>query len=416
MNRDLLVYVDLGGKPVRCGTLFARSAPRESATFEYDEGWRARAGAFALDPELPLTAGQFHTARPLFRVFSDPAPDRWGQTLLRRAERARAKREGRTPRTLAPIDFLVLVHDETRLGALRFRDANQSEAAPFLSSAAKPVPPLLDLPRLLHATSRIVAESETEDDLALVLAPGTSLGGARPKASVRGKDGELLIAKFPRKDDDWPVTRWEAVALSLARAAAIRVPEFRLEMVAKRPVLMTQRFDRRGKIRIPFMSAITAVSAGDDEARSYLDIVDALRRGGSQVVADLAELWRRLVFNVLVSNTDDHLRNHGFLHDGIGWRLSPAYDLNPMPADVRPRIHALALNETDRTASFEVALEMAPRFGLKHAGARAVARDVATSVRTWRAEGAKLGLTRKDLDRMASAFEHADAAAAAGSR
>jgi serine/threonine-protein kinase HipA len=408
-----MVYVDVDGQPVRCGTLFTRSIPRESATFEYDDGWRTRPGAFALDPELPLTAGAFHSARALFRAFTDPAPDRWGQTLLRRAERARAKREGRAPRTLSQVDFLVLVQDETRLGALRFRDASEGERSPFLSSATKPVPPLLELPRLLQATSRIVAESETDDDLALVLAPGTSLGGARPKASVRGKEGELLIAKFPRRDDDWPMTRWEATTLSLARAAAIRVPEFRLETVAQKPVIMLQRFDRRAHVRIPFMSAMTALSAGDDEPRSYLDIVDALRQGGSQVTADLVELWRRLVFNVLVSNTDDHLRNHGFLHDGIGWRLAPAYDLNPMPTDVRPRIHVLALNESDHTGSLEVALEVAPRFGIPHAHARAIAREVAAAVRPWRAKGAKLGLTRKDLERMESAFEHADLVTAA---
>lgn len=412
MNRELTVYVDLDGIPLRCGRLWTRGAPRVSASFEYDAAYRAHPHAFALDPEIPLGAGQFHTARALFRAFTDPAPDRWGQTLLRRAERLRANRERRAPRTLSQVDFLILVDDETRLGALRFRDAQAGPDAPFLSSVGKPVPPLIELARLLSATNRIVAGDETDDDLALVLAPGTSLGGARPKASVRGKDGALLIAKFPRKDDEWPITRWEATTLTLARTAGIRAPEIRLDSVARKPVLLLTRFDRRGTARIPFMSAMTALSADDNEARSYLDIADALRREGSEVTTDLRELWRRLVFNVLVSNTDDHLRNHGFLHDGVGWRLAPAYDLNPMPTDVRPRVHALALDEADATASMETAFNVAPRFGITAADARRIARDVGAAVRRWRAVGGTFGLKRRDLDRMESAFEHRDVAMA----
>jgi serine/threonine-protein kinase HipA len=414
VNRELAVHVDLDGHPVRCGRLWTRSAPRESASFAYDATFLAHPRAFALDPELPLGAGQFHTGRALFRALADPAPDRWGQTLLRRAERARSRREGRAPRTLTAVDFLTLVHDETRLGALRFQDEREGDDAPFLSSDGKPVLPLLALARLLSATNRIVADEETDEDLALVLAPGTSLGGARPKASVRDTNGALLVAKFPRKDDEWPITRWEATALTLARAAGIVVPTFRLELVAKKPVVMLVRFDRRGPARIPFMSAMTALSADDNQPRSYLEIVDALRRGGSEVTTDLRELRRRLAFNVLVSNTDDHLRNHGFLHDGVGWRLAPAYDLNPMPTDVRPRVHALALDEADATASMETAFEVAPRFGIALADSRMIAREVGSVVRTWRAVGGRFGLKAKDLDRMESAFEHRDLALASG--
>jgi serine/threonine-protein kinase HipA len=408
LSRDLLVYVDLGGRTVSCGRLWTRAAARQSASFEYDAGWLGDRNAFALDPELPLGPGRFHTAEALFRAFTDPSPDRWGQTLLRRAERARARKEGRPPRTLTPVDFLTLVADETRLGALRFRDARDGHEAPFLSSAGKPVPPLLLLRRLLSATNRIVANEETDDDLALVLAPGTSLGGARPKASVRGLHGELLIAKFPRKDDDWPVTRWEATVLSLAEAAGIRVPVFRLEQVLRKPVLLLERFDRERQTRVPFMSAMTALSANDRQSRSYLDIVDALRRDGSRVTSDVRQLWRRLVFNVLVSNTDDHLRNHGFLRDAEGWHLAPAYDMNPMPADVRPRIHSLAIDESDTTASFETAFEVSPRFGIARSDARTIAREVARVVRTWRTAGAQFGLKSKELERMESAFEHED--------
>jgi serine/threonine-protein kinase HipA len=408
LNRDLLAYVDLDGRTVFCGRLWTRGTPRESASFEYDAGWLEERNAFALDPELPFGPGRFHTAEALFRAFTDPSPDRWGQTLLRRAERARARSEGRRARTLTAVDFLTLVADETRLGALRLRDARDGHEAPFLSSAAKPVPPLVLLRRLLSATNRIVANEETDDDLALVLAPGTSLGGARPKASVRGPHGELLIAKFPRKDDDWPVTRWEATVLSLAEAAGILVPRFRLELVLKKPVLLLHRFDREGRTRVPFMSAMTALSANDHESRSYLDIIDALRREGSRVTSDVRELWRRLVFNVLVSNTDDHLRNHGFLRDAEGWHLAPAYDMNPTPADVRPRIHSLAIDESEATASLETAFEVSPRFGITRSDARTIAREVGRVVRTWRTVGAEFGLKPKELERMESAFEHED--------
>lgn len=407
MDREQLVFVDVGRETALCGRLWARAMPRESATFEYDGGWRARRGAFALDPELPLGPGRFHCARPLFRAFTDPAPDRWGQNLLRRAERARARAERRAPRTLTPVDFLVLVSDETRLGALRFKDARAADG-PFLSSGGRPVPPLVELPRLLAATTRVVADAETDDDLRLLLAPGSSLGGARPKASVRGVRGELLIAKFPRHDDEWPVTRWEAATLALAASAGIQTPAVRLELVAKRPVLLLERFDRRGIERVPFVSAMTALSADDGDTRSYLEIVAALRQIGSQVASDLRELWRRLVFNILVSNTDDHLRNHGFLHDGVGFRLAPAYDLNPIPTDVRPRVHALALDETDPAAPLEAVLSSAASFGLTLAQARTLTREVATAVGRWRKVGAKHGLTKRELDRMESAFEHED--------
>jgi serine/threonine-protein kinase HipA len=407
MERELVVHIELAGKPVLIGHLWARArGQKESASFEYDPSWLARRDAFSLDPELPLARGQFHTSRALFNVFTDPAPDRWGQTLLRRNERARARIEKRQLRTLLAIDFLTLVDDETRLGALRFTNVDGHE---YLSSTGKRVPPVLELPRLLSATTRIVEQKETDEDLQLVLAPGTSLGGARPKASVRDKDGHLLIAKFPRKDDEWPLTRWEAATLLLAAKARINVPAWRIANVLKRPVLMLRRFDRRGAERVHFMSAMTAIASNDNETRSYLDIVDALRREGSEVDLDLRQLWRRVVFNILVSNTDDHLRNHGFLRDGKGWRLAPAYDLNPMPVDVRPRVHALAIDETETAASLETALGVAAAFGIsKSKDARAIAREIGTVVSKWRSAATECGIVRREIERMESAFEHDD--------
>ena len=407
---ELLVYVDRGA-PALCGRLATRAtgAGRAGASFEYDAGWLERADRFALDPELPLGRGRFDTRAALFRCFTDPAPDRWGQTLLRRGERMAAEREGRAPVALGPVDFLVRVDDEPRLGALRFKT---TEGGPFLAAHGdeqgiprQRVPPLVALAKLLGATARVVDDKPTEADLALVLAPGTSLGGARPKASVRDPEGNLLVAKFPRKDDDHPVTRWEATMLALAVAAGIDVAPFRIAMIAKKPVLLGERFDRVEKRRVPFVSAMTALGAEDAETHSYLELAEAIRREGSRPTADLRELFRRVLFNILTSNTDDHLRNHGFLHDGAGWRLAPAYDLNPVPRHVRPRIHALAIDDVDPSGGVEVAFSVAPAFGVSDGDARQIAREVATAVKTWATAAKKLGITAKQLGFMESAFD-----------
>ncbi len=203
---------------------------------------------------------------------------------MRRNERRRARAESRQPRTLLAVDFLILVDDETRLGALRFKDAGRGN---FVTSTSKRVPPVVDLPRLLSATNRIIDDKETDEDLQLILAPGTSLGGVRPKASVRDKDGHLLIAKFPREDDEWPVTRWEATTMALAEAAGVEVSPCRLQLVLKKPVLMARRFDRWEGHLIPYLSALTPLEASDNEPRSYLEIVEFLRREGSRVNEDL---------------------------------------------------------------------------------------------------------------------------------
>ncbi len=409
MERELEVVISRVGADVLVGRLWARTrGGNETASFEYTAEWLRDEARFELDPELPLGGGQFHTERQLFNAFADCAPDRWGQTLLRRHERARAKTEGRAARTLRAIDFMTLVSDETRLGALRFRDRGGSA---FLTADSR-VPPVVQLARLLRAAAAVVEDRDTDDDIALLLAPGTSLGGARPKASVLDTAGRLAIAKFPSKEDDWPITRWEATTLAMAAAAGIDVPERRLEVVSNKPVLIVRRFDRDGARRIPYMSGLTALSAKDGEIRSYVELADALRRFGTAPRSDLAQLWRRLVFNVLTSNTDDHLRNHGFLHDGAGWRLAPAFDLNPMPTDVRPRVHALAIDETEQAASFELARSVIASFGLARRAADTIIAEVAKPVAAWRTYGKRHGITTRQLDRMASAFEHDDLAAA----
>ena len=410
MERELDVFVARSGESTLVGRLWARvRGARESASFEYAESWVRDRRAFSVDPELPLGRGQFHTERALFNAFTDPAPDRWGQTLLRRNERRRAVLEKRTPRTLRAIDFLTLVDDETRLGALRFREPG---ATAFLTEGST-IPPIVQLPRLLRAAAAVLADSDTDDDLVLLLAPGTSLGGARPKASVRDHGGRLAVAKFPARNDEWPLTRWEAATLNMAKVAGVIVPAVRLAKISGKAVIVVERFDRDGAARIPYMSALTALNANDGEVRSYLELAETLRASGGAPRVDLLELWRRIAFNVLVSNTDDHLRNHGFLLGDQGWRLSPAFDLNPAPVDVRPRVHALALDEHDQTASLDTVRRIAPIFGVKDVDARKIIREVAKPVSKWRTFATEHDITKRQIDRMASAFEHEDLQAAA---
>jgi len=414
MERTVFVYVDLRGKAYLVGRLGGRTRKnKESATFEYDGGWLAHADRFALEPALKLGPGPFHTPsdKPLFGAIGDSAPDRWGRVLMRRAERRRAERAGEPPRTLWEIDYLLMVADEARQGALRFAER---EGGPFLAEhAGTTIPPLIELPRLLSAAEHVASDSDSDEDLRLLLAPGSSLGGARPKASVRDRDGHLAVAKFPQKGDEIDAVRWEAVALALAAKAGIPVPAWHVEDVAGRPVLLLRRFDRADDVRVPFLSAMSMLGANDNEMRSYLEFVDALRQSGAAPREDMRALWRRIVFSILISNTDDHLRNHGFLYAGPnGWRLAPAYDLNPVPTDIKPRVLTTAIDLDDGTASLERAMEMAGYFELDTKAATAIVAEVGQAVSTWRDVAAGQGLSRSEIDRVASAFEHEDLQAA----
>ena len=414
MDREILVSVDLHGTPVFVGRLWWRSRRgRESASFEYDHGWLEHPERFALEPALALTPGPFHTApgRSLFGAIGDSTPDRWGRLLMRRAERRRAGREGRAPRALSEANILLLVDDEARQGALRF--STEATGSFLAEPGSTRIPRLVELPRLLAGAERVAADGENDDDIRLLLGPGSSLGGARPKASVRDADGRLCIAKFPHPQDEVNVVRWEGVALALAEESGIDVSEQRIETVAGRHVLIVRRFDRRAGHRVPFLSAMSMLGATDREPRSYPDIADALQRHGAAAPHDLPQLWRRVVFNVLISNTDDHLRNHGLLYeDHRGWRLSPAYDLNPVPVDIRPRVLSTSIAADDPTASLDLALETAGHYRLSLNEARTIAKEVAQAVAQWRAVARGLGAARQDIDRMASAFEHADLDAA----
>lgn len=410
MSREIFVHIALGFDNILVGRLWFHSKKgKESASFEYDRSWLSHPEKFALEPALKLIEGVFHTGadQSVFGAIGDSAPDRWGRVLMRRSEGRRAKSNKETARTLSEADYLLGVNDELRQGALRFSEKIDGE---FLSPKDKQsIPPLIDLPKLLAASERFIDDKENLEDLRLLLAPGSSLGGARPKSSVMDKNGNLAIAKFPRKDDEFAVEKWEAVALTLAKNSGIATPEFSLIKIGKNPVLIVKRFDRIKKIRIPFLSAMSMLQARDNEQHSYLEIAYALAQNGAAPKEDMKQLWRRIVFNVLISNTDDHLRNHGFLYESQkGWRLSPAYDLNPTPIEIKPRILTTAIDLNDTTASLETALSVAKDFRLEKSEANKIIKEVAKAVSKWREIAKNFDITKKEIERMASAFEHED--------
>jgi serine/threonine-protein kinase HipA len=408
MEREIHVYLDVANEPLLVGRLWARDKQgTETATFMYDAAWLQRPEAVSLAPSLPLTPGTFQSAKGLFAVFSDAAPDRWGKKLMRHHERDRAAALGTKPRKLLDVDFLLAVNDEIRLGALRFKRPKDDR---YLSINATPVPPLIELKTLLSAADRVEKGKERRGDLSLLLAPGGSLGGARPKAVIRDRNGHLSLAKFPWKMDEWSVILWEKVTLDLAKNAGIDVSGYRLEPVGKRQVLLINRFDRRRDGgRVPYMSAMTALDAVDhEEDRSYLEIVDALRQLGGEPESDARQLWRRMVFNILVSNTDDHPRNHGMLLGPRGWRLAPAFDMNPCPHDVGGGLHVLAINEQDHTGSLDIALSVANYFGLSSREANAIAGEVGVAVASWREKAMAHRIPKPEIERLSSAFAHND--------
>jgi len=362
---DVEVHIDLEGQVRPLGILHRQASRRgETVTFEYDETWLGDANRFSIEPALTLTAGTFppQAGQPIFGSIGDSAPDTWGRRLMQRSERRLAEREGRQVRTLGELHYLLGVADETRLGALRFRWRGEEV---FQAPVHEGVPALIELGRLLQITERIERDEETDEDLQLIFAPGSSLGGARPKASVIDQHGHLSIAKFPKESDDYNIETWEEIALRLAEQAGIQTPEHALLQVAGKPVLLSRRFDRDNGWRIPFLSAMSMTGSRDGERGSYPELVDALTAHGAQAKDDAWQLYRRVVFNVLVSNVDDHLRNHGFLWSGQGgWVLSPAYDINPTPVDVKARILTTNIDLDEGTCSAELLQETAGYFGL----------------------------------------------------
>jgi serine/threonine-protein kinase HipA len=411
-DRRVEVFVAAGDDDLRAGELWShRRRNRESTTFAYAPQYLQHPAAFELDPALPLRDGlqQTPAGREIFAAFGDCAPDRWGRVLIERAERRRAKAENQTRRSLGEIDYLLGVRDDMRQGALRFRDP-ENEA--FLAREDEGVPALIGLPRLLASAERVDREEEDDEDLRALLKGGSSLGGARPKAHVIKEDGRPAIAKFPKPSSDrWEVIRWEAVALELARLAGIEVPASRLLEISGRGVLVVDRFDRHSERRVPYVSAMTMLEATDGDSGSYLEIAEAIETHSPAATEDLSRLWRRIAFSILITNTDDHLRNHGFLRlSTAGWSLSPAFDLNPEP-ELGPRHLKTAIDFDETEARIEVLLAVAGDFRLDEKAAREILCEVGEATSTWRQVAKAQGLQRSAIEAMAPAFEHEESRA-----
>jgi len=412
-EQEVDVVVQIAGEDVLAGRLWShRRRAAESQTFAYAPEYVAREGAYQLDPGLPLVLGRQQTpaGRAMFGAFSDSAPDRWGRGLIARAERRRVRREGGATRSFAEIDYLLGVRDDLRQGAVRFRLSGSKE---FEAAEVSGVPHLLELGHLLTAAERLERDEAGEAELAALLRGGSSLGGARPKAHVRDASGRLAIAKFPSAAADaWDVTRWERVALRLARDAGIRVPDSRLHEIDGKWVLVVERFDRAGDRRVGYVSAMTMLEAADGDAGSYLEIADVIERESPHARRDLRELWRRIAFSVLCSNFDDHLQNHGFLRESsAGWSLSPAFDINPDPRPGERALHT-AIDFDDNAARLDTLVGVAGAFRLDERAALAVLGEVAQATARWSVVADRVGLGRLAIEQMAPAFEHDQSRAA----
>ena len=379
-------------------------------SFEYDAGWLQDRRGLALDPDLALVRGRTwpRPDQPNFGIFLDSAPDRWGRTLLQRRENWEARQENRKPRVLREWDFLLGVEDVTRLGALRFRRPPDRD---FLAhSDGMAVPPVAHLRELAAVAAAIdqddrdVSQEEEGRWLRQLVAPGSSLGGARPKAVVRDESGHLCLAKFPARLDRFDVGAWEFVLNQLARQAGISVPEARLlDLGDLGSTLLMRRFDRTDSgARIPFASAMTLLGRRDGEpGASYLELAELLMRQGARPAADARELFARVLFNVAVSNTDDHLRNHGFFLTPTGWTLAPAFDLNPNP---QGGPHTLLLDEVHDEGDLETVMTSRRSFGLSAQEAAQAHRAVVDAVRGWQRVAADAGISEREVERMAGAF------------
>jgi serine/threonine-protein kinase HipA len=419
------IHVALGKDTTPVGVLlFNVQGARESAAFEYAAAWLTAADNFAIDPDLPLVPGpQFHRKERDGSVFhaaiADTEPDGWARKVIVRdhAKRRQEIRRSGAPaevRPLTALDFLLAVDDASRIGALRFQD----ETGTFQRAAEegrRTAPPLIELGLLVAASHAVETNSETAADLRYLRGRGTSVGGLRPKCTVIDDDGKLSIGKLPSVSDDRAVTKGEILALRLATRAGINAAEGRLVDSDGSQVALIRRFDRAdGGGRFMYVSAATMIGAdvADAGEHTYTEIVDALRKNGAVPQADTEELWRRIAFSILITNVDDHLHNHGFLHvDREQWRLSPAFDVNPFPERLR-ELKTWVSEEAGPAATIEALLSVLPYFRIKISRARVILDEVEQAVSQWRSIGHSLGMTETELDQFADAFEHTERIAA----
>lgn len=372
---------------------------RGSVRFAYEPTWLKLAHAFPLDPELDLSTGEFFPRESNFGVFMDSCPDRWGQILMKRREAVAAKDEKRAPRNLGPWDFLVGVQDCTRMGALRFSVPGEQV---FLANETLSAPPVARIAELQAVAFELTRKKPDDTGkirewLKVLAAPGSSLGGARPKANIIDKDGSLLIAKFPSSDDDYDVALWEQLLNDLAQRCGITAPRSRLIQTGKGyHTFLVKRFDRIGVRRRFFSSAMTMLGHIDTDDASYLELAEFIATYGEvdHIADDLKELFTRVVFNIATANRDDHLRNHGFIRSPSGWRLAPAFDMNP---SFRKDEHVLSLDLYHRQPDMEIALSTSGYYRLDTDHANRIISDVCEVVGEWKGRAKKLGLTAHEI-------------------
>lgn len=404
------VEVELpGGGQAHAGHLdmhLNRGGALVGCTFRYAAEYLRDPRAYPLCPELPLTPGNIPSGsdRPLFGVLADCQPDQWGRTLLFNAERRAARAEGRGFMTLTEVDFLLGVQDETRLGALRF---SLDEGKTFMGPPRAEVPDLVDLPSLTDAADAVAQHRETDHDVRLLVAAGTSMGGARPKVTVKDAEGDLWMAKLPESGDRWDVQAWEYLTLRLASDAGIEVPVARLHRIGPgRSILLTRRFDRRpdGR-RVGFLSADSLTQKAFFEVIDYRTLAETLGDHSGRPATDGHDLFRRVAFTLLVRNVDDHMKNHGFLRRPDGWSLSPLFDVNPNPFAV---VESTPLrpggSRIDRDV--RVLLSTADSYGLGQDDARRVIAEVAAATSGWTRIARDMSLPSEEIALMAEAFEN----------
>ncbi len=414
LHRSVLIYAHWKGlnQPVLMGVLNATSSRgKEVFSFTYNDDWLKSNHVQSLDPDLQLYSGPqyLNEEKSNFGIFLDSSPDRWGRVLMKRREAVLARKEGRKERTLFETDYLLGVFDKHRMGGIRFKEV---EDGPFLNDNKEiAVPPWTSIRELEQACFKIeqedIGDAEYAKWLSLLIAPGSSLGGARPKASVLDTKNHLWIAKFPSKDDQHDVGAWEMVVQKLGGLAGVNVAEAMTgTFYSKQHTFLTKRFDRTNKgERIHFASAMTLLGHTDGtdfhDGVGYLDLAAFIIQNGAQPDHDLEELWKRIVFNICVSNSDDHLRNHGFLLTENGWILSPAYDVNPVENTTGL---SLNISESDNSPDLDLALEVAAYFRVDGKKAREIINRVKKSVRQWSTVAEKQGISKSGRNAMASAF------------
>lgn len=410
-QKTIFVYDDFStDQPVLMGSLYVNVIKGgESYSFEYDKDWLRKTGlTLTLDPELmPYSGRQYPIGKNIFGLFADASPDRWGRVLMNKHERILAEKEGRKPSKLYDSDYLLGVYDETRMGGIRFK---VNPEGPFLSDDKETAAPPWATLRTLEEASRNFENDETgltEKWLNQLIKPGSSLGGARPKATVVDTKDQLWIAKFPSKNDENDTGAWEMATHDLAALCGLNVPEAKLEKFSPLgSTFLIKRFDRLESKRVHFASAMTLLGKTDGasaaDGSSYLDIAAFIKSYGAQPKKDLIELWKRIVFNMAVTNTDDHLRNHAFILTDKGWILSPLYDVNPVPYGDEL---SLNVDEEDNSINIDLAVQTAVRFGISKSDAEAQAKEILKIVRdNWEKTAAGYGLTRRQIEEMRPAF------------